>query len=65
MEQNVLFDQMQSRVSAALVFERYVRYFGSLHPAFEMSCDTEYLYKQLLIFFGNVVFVVLYCVQVF
>ena len=36
-EQNVLFVQMQSRVSAALVFERYVRYFGSLHPAFEMS----------------------------
>ena len=41
---------MQSHVLAALVFERYVWYFGSLHPAFEMSCDTEYLKKQLLIF---------------
>ena len=42
---------MQSHVLAALFFaERYVRYFGSLHPAFEMSCDTEYLKKQLLIF---------------
>ena len=56
---------MQSHVLAALVFERYVWYFGSLHPAFEMSCDTEYLKKQLLIFFGNVVSVVLYCVQLF
>ena len=34
---------MQSHVWAALVFERYVRYFGSLHTAFEMFCDTEYL----------------------
>ena len=50
MEQNVFFVQMQSRVSAALVFERYVRYFGSLHPAFEMSCDNEYLKKLLMIF---------------
>ena len=41
---------MQSHVLAALVFERYVWYFGSLHPAFEMSCDTDYLKKQLLIF---------------
>ena len=30
-----------------------------------MSCNTEYLKKQLLIFFGNVVSVVLYCVQRF
>ena len=30
-----------------------------------MSCNTEYLKKQLLIFFGNVVSVVLYCVQTF
>ena len=43
LEQHVFFVQMQSHVSAALVFERYVWYFGSLHPAFEMSCDTEYL----------------------
>ena len=41
---------MQSHVLAALVFERYVWYFGSLHPAFEISCDTEYLKKQLLIY---------------
>ena len=41
---------MQRHVSAAPLFERYVWYFGSLHPAFEMSCDTEYLRKQLLIF---------------
>ena len=34
---------MQSHLLAALDFERYVWYFGSLHPAFEMSCDTEYL----------------------
>ena len=37
LEQYVFFVQMQSRVSPALVFERYNRYFGSLHPAFEMS----------------------------
>ena len=43
MEQYVLFAQMQSHVLAALFFERYVRYFGSLQPAIEMSCDTEYL----------------------
>ena len=43
--------QMQSYVLAALLFERYVRYFGSLHPAFEMSCDTEYLEKNSFWFF--------------
>ena len=43
MKQYVFFVQMQRHVLAALFFERYVRYFGSLHPAFEMSCDTEYL----------------------
>ena len=43
LEQYVFFVQMQSQVLAALFFERYVRYFGSLHPAFEMSCDIEYL----------------------
>ena len=59
------FVRTQSHVLAALFFERYFLYFGSLHPAFEMSCDTEYLKKQLLIFFGNVVSVVLYCVQRF
>ena len=42
---------MQSHVLAALVFERYVWYFGSLHPAFEMSCDTEYLEKNSFWFF--------------
>ena len=31
--------------------------------AFEMSCDTEYLKKTAFDFFGNVVSVVLYCVQ--
>ena len=30
-----------------------------------MSCDIEYLQRQLLFFFGKVVFVVLYCVQLF
>ena len=42
---------MQSHVLAALCFERYVRYFGSLHPAFEMSCDTECLEKNSFRFF--------------
>ena len=43
-KQNVFFVQMQSHVLTALFFrERYVRYFGSLHPAFEITCDTEYL----------------------
>ena len=41
---------MHSQVSAAPVLEGEVWYFGSLHPAFEMSCDIEYLEKQLLIF---------------
>ena len=50
LEQYVFFAQMQSRILAALVFERHVRYLGSLHPAFEMSCDIENLKKQLLIF---------------
>ena len=50
-KQYVFLVQMQSHVLAALFFrERYVWYFDSLHPAFEMSCDTEYLWKQLLIF---------------
>ena len=39
---------MQSHVSAGPVFERYVWYCGSLHPAFEMSCDIEYLQKEVL-----------------
>ena len=39
---------MQSHVLAAPDFEGYVCSFGSLHPAFELSCDIEYLYKQLL-----------------
>ena len=56
---------MQSHVLAELVFERYVWYFGSLHPALEMSCDTEYLKKTAFDFFGNVVCIVLYCVQLF
>ena len=46
LEQYVFFVQMPSHVLAAVFFERYVRYFGSLHPAFEMSCDTEYLEKN-------------------
>ena len=43
MKQYVFFVQMQSHVLAAPVLEGYIWYFGSLHPAFEMSCDTEYL----------------------
>ena len=39
---------MQSHVSAVPDFEGYVCYFGSLHPAFDMPCDIEYLKKQLL-----------------
>ena len=46
----VFLVQMQSHVLAALIFERCVWYFSSLHLAFEMSSDTEYLEKQLLIF---------------
>ena len=46
----MFFIRLQSHVSAAPVLEGYVWYFGSLHPAFEMSCDIEYLEKQLLIF---------------
>ena len=63
MKQYVFFVQIPSYVLAALFFERYVRYFGSLHPAFESSCDTEYLEKTAFASFGNVVFVVSYCVQ--
>ena len=51
MKQYVFFVQTQSHVLAALFFERYVRYFGSLHPAFEMSCDNEYLEKNSFRFF--------------
>ena len=65
MKQYVFFVQMPSQVLAALFFERYVRHFRSLHPAFEMSCDTEYLEKTASDFFGNVVFVVLDYVQLF
>ena len=43
MEQYVFFVQMQRHVLAAIFFERYFWHFGSLHPAFEMSCGTEYL----------------------
>ena len=50
MKQYVFFVQMPSHVLAALFLERYVRYFGSLHPAFEICCDTEYLKKLLMIF---------------
>ena len=39
---------MQRHVLAALFSERYVRYFGFLHPAFEMSRDIEYLKKTVL-----------------
>ena len=46
MKKYVFFDQLQSDVVAALFFERFVRYFGFLQPAFEMSCDTEYLTKK-------------------
>ena len=42
LKQYVFFVQMQSHVSAAPVLEGYVWYFGSSHPAFEMSCDIEY-----------------------
>ena len=42
---------MPCHVLAAVFFRRYVRCFGSLHPAFEMSCDTEYLEKNSFWFF--------------
>ena len=42
LKQYVFFVQIQSHVLAALFLERYVWYFGSLHPAFEMYWDTEY-----------------------
>ena len=48
LEQYVFFVHSQSHVSAALVFERYVWYFGSLYPAFEMSCDIEYLWTAFV-----------------
>ena len=51
MKQYVFFVQRPSHVLAAVFFEHYVRYFGSLHPAFEMSCDTEYLEKSSFWFF--------------
>ena len=44
---------MQSHVWAALVFELHVWYFGSLHPAFEMSWDAEYLKKNSFSFFSE------------
>ena len=65
MKQYVFFVPMQSDVLGALFFVGYVWYFGSLHPAFKMSGDIQYLEKQLLMFFGNVVFALLYCVQLF
>ena len=51
MKQYVFFVQLQRHLLAAIFFERCVRYFGSLHPAFEMSCDTEYLEKNNFWFF--------------
>ena len=44
---------MQSHVLAALFFQRYVWYFGSLLPAFDISCDTEYLEKKQLLIFSE------------
>ena len=46
MKQNVFFVQLQSHVLDTLFFERYVRYFGSLHPAFDISCHTDNLEKN-------------------
>ena len=43
LELYVFFVQMQSHVSAALVFEGYVWNFRSLHLASEMSWDIECL----------------------
>ena len=62
LEQHVFFVQMQSHVSAALVFEGYVWYFR--------SCVWDVLEYRILIkttfdFFGKVVFVFLYCMQLF
>ena len=54
MKQHVFFVQMQSHVLAALFsLERYVRYFGSSHPGFEMSCDTEFLEKKQFLIFSE------------
>ena len=57
-----IFLRMQSQVLPVLVIEGDVWYFRSLHPPFEISSDTEHLYKQLLVF-GNVIFVVFECLQ--
>ena len=43
-----IFVRLQCWVLPALVFGGYVWYFGSLHPAFEMSCEIEYFGNQLL-----------------
>ena len=48
-----IFVRLQCWVLPALVFEGYDWYFGSLHPAFEMSCDTEYLEKNSFWFFSE------------
>ena len=45
-----MFIRLQCQVLPALVIEGCVWYFRSLHPAFEMSYDTEYLYKILSFF---------------
>ncbi len=42
-----IFVRLLCWVLPALVFEGYVWYFGPLHPAFEMSCDIEYLKNRL------------------
>ena len=38
---------------AALVMERQVWYFRFLHPAFQMSCDMEYLKKNSFCFLSK------------
>ena len=43
LEQYGFFDQMQTHVSAGLVFDGYVWYFCSLHLASEMPWDIEFL----------------------
>ena len=42
---NIYFCSTAALGFACAGFHDYVWHFGSLHPAFEMSCDTEYLEK--------------------
>ena len=49
----LFFVRLRCQVLREIVIESYVSYFGYLHPAFEMSCDTEHLLQQPLIFWKS------------